>query len=658
MGNHVTKLLDKARTQLTQHPPAALASAREALSISEQSGPTNQHIESLYMVGISLREMGNPKEAFSYYEKAVSLIDKSTPNRVRAFIYSALSIYHALRYQKKEALEFANMTLSCIDVVSDYECLISVYARIGACYIKLSLYTEALSLLIKAEAILNEDFSLKDEGYIYSHLSVVQSRMKNYEESLKWSYKAGQVFESINNKRGIISCLINRAMVYYYYNSNIDECISILYKAKVLCEEDMQQFGATYSLVLMNLTNNYAHDEKKDYDKSLGYALESYGIAKKLGIENIVCLTLGGMVKAGIHLGTFPSMLEKEGMYSLEDIMIAALEKNGQINDPLISKVTYEIAIEFYESREDYKMALYYQKKLTEIKDRISDKEKDENLFALNIKHETYRKEIRLKQLELEKKELELQQKEELKEINRQLEEKVKARTTQILAKNHELEQYAYIVAHDLKEPIRSIVGFSQLLERKEKENISDNSKELLGYIKEASYNMREMVDDLLKYSTIHVDEENFKEVNLSQLLEKVFLNLRNAIKESNAKIIVGDIPEHITCDPIRIRQLFQNIISNAIKFRHQERNCIIKIKGYKSQKGYTFSIKDNGIGISDEFFDKIFLLFRRLHTKDKFNGSGIGLSVCKKIVNLHGGDIWVTSEDNKGTTFHFTMQS
>lgn len=292
-----------------------------------------------------------------------------------------------------------------------------------------------------------------------------------------------------------------------------------------------------------------------------------------------------------------------------------------------------------------------------EINEILSKKAKDENIFLLDIKYQMYQKELQLQQLELEKKELELKQKEKLKSINKSLEEKVRKRTNQLVIKNQELEQYAYIAAHDLKEPIRSIVGFSQLLEKRSSNEMSEMSKELLKFIVDASYSMREMVDDLLQFSTIQVDRNKMKEIKTRNLIDIIKINLENSFKLNQAKLVLHNMPENIYGDSTQIKQLFQNLISNAIKFKHPDRNPVVTITCKKLESAYQFSISDNGLGIKKEYHEQIFLLFKRLHTKQKFSGSGIGLSICKKIVLQHGGNIWVESEENVGTSFIFTLK-
>jgi len=221
---------------------------------------------------------------------------------------------------------------------------------------------------------------------------------------------------------------------------------------------------------------------------------------------------------------------------------------------------------------------------------------------------------------------------------------------------NMQLENFAHIASHDLKEPIRSIIGFSQLLKRKAKNKLNTDENEYLEFIIAASQNMAAQIEDLLEYALVNSKTPTFKTVYIPQLLDHVLKQLQTAIQSQKAHIKCQNIPEKIMCNSNQISQLFQNIISNGIKFSRPNVSSIISINAKEEPTYWQFSISDNGIGISPEYHEKIFLLFRRLHTRETYQGTGIGLAICKKIVDRHNGKIWIESEEGQGTTFHFTI--
>ncbi|MFX1372558.1 MAG: ATP-binding protein [Promethearchaeota archaeon] len=219
---------------------------------------------------------------------------------------------------------------------------------------------------------------------------------------------------------------------------------------------------------------------------------------------------------------------------------------------------------------------------------------------------------------------------------------------------NEDLQQFAYVASHDLQEPLRAIVSFSQLLEERYSDKINSNGAEFIHFIIDGAKKMNILIKDLLSYSRITTQAQPSKLTNLEEVLKEALFNLQEAIKESDAIITYDEMPI-LKVDKIQFIQLFQNLISNSIKFRKQESPKIhIGIK--KINDKWLFSIKDNGIGIESKYFNKLFNIFYRLHTKEEYPGTGIGLPICKKIVQRYGGEIWVESEYGKGSTFYFTI--
>lgn len=220
---------------------------------------------------------------------------------------------------------------------------------------------------------------------------------------------------------------------------------------------------------------------------------------------------------------------------------------------------------------------------------------------------------------------------------------------------NDELQQFANVASHDLQEPLRTIASFTQLLERRYKGHFDSDADEFMNYIVDATKRMQQLIDDLLKYSRVTTKGKEFKPVNVNEVLDTVLSNLKMSIDEHDAEIIYDKLPA-VNADELQLVQLFQNLIGNAIKFRKIEESPKIQVSANKSENEYVFSVADNGIGIESQYLDRIFVIFQRLHTIDKYKGTGIGLSVAKKIVERHGGKIWAESESGEGSTFYFTI--
>lgn len=224
----------------------------------------------------------------------------------------------------------------------------------------------------------------------------------------------------------------------------------------------------------------------------------------------------------------------------------------------------------------------------------------------------------------------------------------------ELLSKNRELEQFAYIASHDLQEPLRSITSFSQLLNEDYRARVGAEGGQYIDFVLEASTRMRSLIQGLLDYSRLG-GEATLVKVDSKQLLASLRLDLSTAIAESNTTITAGDLPT-VTVYETEFRQLLQNLLSNAIKFRKPGVQPEIHIDCQKKGNFWEFSVKDNGIGIAPEHQEKIFLIFQRLHNRSLYEGTGIGLANVRKIVELHGGQISVQSKAGEGSTFIFTI--
>ena len=222
---------------------------------------------------------------------------------------------------------------------------------------------------------------------------------------------------------------------------------------------------------------------------------------------------------------------------------------------------------------------------------------------------------------------------------------------------NYELQQFAYITSHDLQEPLRTIASFTQLLEKRYKGNLDKDADEYIDFVVDAATRMKEMIQGLLNYSRIGTKGAEFRPTDVNEALNDAISNLKSTIDENNAEIINDSLPT-VLGDKRLLVQLFQNLIGNAIKFKNPDEPPKIHISASLDEKNneYVFKVSDNGIGMESKYTDKIFEVFKRLHTIDEYKGAGIGLAISKRIVERHGGRIWVESEFGKGSTFYFTL--
>ncbi len=236
----------------------------------------------------------------------------------------------------------------------------------------------------------------------------------------------------------------------------------------------------------------------------------------------------------------------------------------------------------------------------------------------------------------------------------KQAEEELRRLTEELKSSNADLEQFAYAASHDLQEPLRVVAGFVSLLEKRYREKLDDKAREFIDYAVDGTKRMQLLIKDLLAYSQVGTRRKTFEPTNCSVALEQAIYNLHKAVEESGAEVTYDLLPI-VSGDSSQLTRLFQNLIGNAIKY-HGKDKPEIHISAQRKGDEWVFSVQDNGIGIESQYFEKIFDVFRRLHTREEYDGTGIGLAICKKIVERHGGKISVESAPGKGSTFYFTV--
>ncbi len=230
----------------------------------------------------------------------------------------------------------------------------------------------------------------------------------------------------------------------------------------------------------------------------------------------------------------------------------------------------------------------------------------------------------------------------------------LESRAFDLACSNADLERFVYVATHDLQEPLRLITSFLQLLKKKYDCQLDDQAIEYINYAVDGSKRIKNLILDLLEYSKFSIDRDGFKVLDSAKVLADVQTNLFTLLKQNNAIIDVKPLPV-VYADPSLLHQLFKNLLTNAVKYRSESTPRII-IDCAEQADNYLFSVSDNGIGIEPGYSEKIFDLFQRLHKDQTFEGTGVGLAICEKIVRLHRGSIWVESEPGEGSTFYFTI--
>ncbi|MFE7750113.1 CHASE3 domain-containing protein [Streptomyces sp. NPDC057428] len=228
--------------------------------------------------------------------------------------------------------------------------------------------------------------------------------------------------------------------------------------------------------------------------------------------------------------------------------------------------------------------------------------------------------------------------------------------TAELRRSNSELEQFAYVASHDLQEPLRKVASFCQLLEKRYSAELDDRARQYIDFAVDGAKRMQVLINDLLTFSRVGRVQQTWKPVDLGNCLDRAMSNLTLAVEESGATVVREDPLPELLGDSTSLTMVWQNLIGNAVKFRRPDVPCRITVGCVREDENWHLTVADNGIGIAPEFADKVFIIFQRLHGRDEYEGTGIGLSLCRKIVEFHGGRIWLDPAPAEGTLIHFTL--
>jgi PAS domain S-box-containing protein len=240
----------------------------------------------------------------------------------------------------------------------------------------------------------------------------------------------------------------------------------------------------------------------------------------------------------------------------------------------------------------------------------------------------------------------------QLKELNKNLQKNAK----ELAISNAELEQFAYVASHDLQEPLRMVTSFLTQLEKKYSDVVDDKGRQYIYFAVDGAKRMRQIILDLLDFSRVGRTENDLEEIDLNKVVNEICGLYHRQIEELEGTVEYHDLPR-LTSYKTPIRQIFQNLIGNSLKYHSRDRVPRIEITSNETDSMIEIAVKDNGIGIAEEYFEKIFIIFQRLHNREEYSGTGMGLAIAKKIIENMGGKIWVESKEGEGTTFYFTLQ-
>lgn len=567
--------------------------------------------------------------AFECYHYANEKDDKILLMRS---LHSISSLYIAtLQYQ--DIFEYAKQLLVLAEMLQDKETTIVALINLSVAYGSTGDYKNCMIHLMdalkKSEAINYRSNIAKCHG----NIGTLYTFLSNNEEALKHYEIVYNEYSDVIDKRDETALLVNLGDLYFGRGE-----LELANTYYTLCLELATQINFTERIAIALVNKSQLANAKGEQDNALKLALQAQEIYNNLNQEAAdYHAHLINMAEIFLAQNDHQEAIK----YGEKGQKLCLLKKDKHH----LSEV-YDVLSNAHLGLKNYEVALAFRNKYMEIKHELLNEQKYYQIVDMQIAYETEKKE---KEIELLVKENKYQAL--LLEKGNQ----IKTQNELLKQANQELQQFTYAASHDLKEPLRMIGSYTTLLEHRLKDQLNDTTREFMHYISSGVQRMNKLLEDLLKYATLLNNNHTTDLVNLNHVVQDVLDNFHLKIKETEAKIEVSELPT-IQGYPSQLLQLFQNLISNAIKFRKSDTPPHIVISVKEDPNQYIIEVRDNGIGVPQEFQKKVFDIFYRLHHRQEYEGTGIGLALCQKIAIKHGGIIWMESEENAGTRFFISL--
>ena len=618
----------------------AVAHFKKGLKIAKQLQHSDKIAKNLFNLGFSKDRRTEYSEAMQYYSELINLNEIEESNQIKVRALSQVSSIHQALGNYDKAFEFQMKALRLNEINNDKEGIARSYYMLGTIFFYQKQFEKALEQYEKSKVICDELSNQRDIYSCLAALGSVHAELGNSDETLSYNDQSLKLAQKLNYKMGIAYSLGNIGSSYHT-QGNCKKAEEYVKKALKLKSELNDNWGVLGSK--MSLVQIYRSCKTKEW--------------------------------------------------AILPLMKEVIEMSQQMDAKPRELEAYKILIDFYDQQNNIADAYFYQNKYLALKDTILNEKTVAEMGKSQRRYEIEKKEHQISMLKKENELLSSNkriQKLQIyifaiigllfvllsiwyfsrlkfqRNINKLLGEKnnlLNSKNEEIAIKNKQLEysnkdlqQFAYVASHDLKEPLRMINSYTTLLKRKYNDQIDETGKEFMHFIVDAVGRMQTLLDDLLDYSRCGTQKLPDKLVDVSDVMILVEANLRHRLESNNCTLVIKkeNLPA-IKAHRSQLIQLLQNLVSNGLKFKG-ESDPIVVVDCQKKENHYIFSVQDNGIGISEANREKVFEMFKRLHTREEYEGTGIGLATCKRIVSNIGGDIWAESEEGKGSTFFFSI--
>lgn len=612
------------------------------------------------------------------FEKAKELLEQCSADEIqlhsskrrKILLLLGFSEFHYLQNEYDEAISFTSEALGILTDTEEELLLLDVYTQSVRIYLRRHEYGEILDYGTKTLELSKKYEDSEKEFIGLNAIAVYHGTKYDFKMAMLYFKNALDKSKEINYRYGTAYCLINIGTIYanlFNYNEALERYMTVL-------DEYEDVLDDSTGLIIMNNVGNIYFTVSK-LDDALDYFKRSLAIAESIHYTEMKAHTMAQISRTLVAQKQYnealqyafksEELIEESGnlegkqinyitlgniYYKLGDHDLAmkyvgkGIVCSKQVKDSVSEIRGYRLMSNIFQEKENYKKALDYQLIYSQAQERYAMDQRNRQIIDIEIRYDFQQKE---KEIELLKK---------YKETLVSQSDKIVEQNEQLLTANNDLMQFAYAVSHDLKEPLRMIGSYSQLIHRRYANQLDDSSGEFFDYVNEGVGRMTKLLDDLLKYATIgNREDEDWEEVDLKEILFVTKFNLKLSIEESNARIVADKLPV-INSNRAYISQLFQNLISNALKFRKPGESPEIRVQYEKIDNEHHISFQDNGIGIPAAALDRIFVIFQRLHKRNGYSGTGIGLSICMKIIERLGGAISVESEEGIGSKFTISI--
>jgi len=632
---------------------SAVFYAGQGLALAMQEGTPYQKAISYQVLGRVYDRRGDLVIAHDYCVKGLALAANGNNRKLNAHLNNNLGIIHAKRGDYAIALGYFLSALAVWENLEAKKNVAALLGNIGTLYRKIGDHDKSIKELLKAQQLALEINNEKlvascmhNLGETYKQKGEDKNALKTYQKALALKERMGFTIRLIPTLKGIGEVYINMGL-YLKAGEYFGRALAIARK------EDNKEYLQKIFFSLGKL-----EQARKDYFKAIHYFGQSLEITREINMKDDMLQALNALAETYTKIRDFELAFEYLSQYK---------NLNDSLYDEKYSELLAEMGTKFELSQKETEIEhLIISRKADQFKLWslitivllifgalsasllfIRNRRRAHNTLVLhNAKIETQNHLLAQKQSEIETQNLLL---------SRQSEE-ITLQNSQLKQTNSDLMQFAYAASHDLREPLRTIRSYMQLLERRYKNQLDETAQEFIAFATDGAIRMDDLLQDLLAYSRIGRENARKSSVDLNRILNKVKDSLHHQIDRNKAQIVYPPLP-HFEAYEAQMHLLFQNLISNAIKFRGEE-DPLIRIEVSQGGGHYLISVADNGIGIDEAHRERVFTLFQRLHPRAKYEGTGMGLAICKKIVQNHKGEIWLDSNLGVGTTFYIRIPS